>query len=169
MLTLTPSVAVRVSLPVLTNQPFAQHSHVRQCRKVRAIPGQASVACLSPDLLQGVLPPGLIAPMQQECGSCVRKLEGNCFSKPISRPGNQDDLFCQWSHLVLSVSESLLRRRQTESNSSLSLPLTVVQFDQLLDRGGILRLFVSFPEGDQPWKAQSITRLTPDFPRRVHR
>src|SRR2546429_7381267 len=45
------------------------------------------------------------------------------------------------------------------------LPLTVVQFDQLLDRGGILRLFVSFPEGDQPWKAQSITRLTPDFPR----
>ena len=38
-------------------------------------------------------------------------------------------------------------------NSSLSLPLTVVQFDQLLDRCRILRLLVSFPEGDQPRKA----------------
>src|SRR5438067_13201059 len=51
----------------------------------------------------------------------------------------------------------------TASNSSLSLPLNVVQFDQLLDRCRILRLLVSFPEGDQPRKAQRITRLSPNF------
>src|SRR6266851_1446710 len=62
-----------------------------------------------------------------------------------------------------------IRRRQTESNSSLSLPLIVVQFDQLLDRCRILWLLVSFPEGDQPRKAQRITRLSPDFARGMSR
>ena len=47
--------------------------------------------------------------------------------------------------------------------------LALVQFDQLLDRGGILWLFVSLPEGDQSWKAQRVTRLGPDFACRMGR
>ena len=55
---------------------------------------------------------------------------------------------------------SLPRRRQIESNSSLSLPLTVVQFDHLLDSGGVLRLLVSFRERDKkPEDATTVQEL----------
>src|SRR5260221_11349600 len=51
----------------------------------------------------------------------------------------------------------------------LLLALALIQFDQLLDRRRILRLFVSLSEGDQPRKTQRIAWLCPDFPRRMGR
>jgi hypothetical protein len=47
------------------------------------------------------------------------------------------------------------------------LALALIQFDQLLNGGGILRLLVCLPEGEQPWEAQRITRLVSDFSCRV--
>jgi len=37
------------------------------------------------------------------------KMQGNRFTQSISRSGNQDDLFCQWSHMVLPVSRITLQ------------------------------------------------------------
>jgi hypothetical protein len=94
---------------LLASQPFGQHSHLRKLGKVRAIPLQAGVARLCANLLQRALPPGFIAPMQQERGPGARKMQGNRFTQSISRSGNQDDLFCQWSHMVLPVSRITLQ------------------------------------------------------------
>src|SRR5438132_12185043 len=65
-----------------------------------------------------------------------------------------------WSFLSL---ESFFSRRRSWGRRPLFPALALVQFDQFLDRGGILWLLISFPEGDQPWKAQRIARLIPDF------
>src|SRR5437899_5325180 len=42
-------------------------------------------------------------------GPSTRKLNGDRFPQSIGRPGNQDDLVSQWSHLVLPVSRITLR------------------------------------------------------------
>jgi hypothetical protein len=97
--------------------------------------------------------------MQQECGPGTRKQQGNCFSQPIGRPGNQDDLFGEWSHQFLSIFESLLRRRRSSGDALLFPALTLVQFDQFLDRRRILRILVSLSERDEPRKAQRVARL----------
>ncbi len=49
------------------------------------------------------------------------------------------------------------------------LALAFVQFDQFLDGGRILWLFICVPEGDQAGKPQYVTRLCPDFPCRMDR
>src|SRR5260370_38913273 len=106
--------------------------------------------------------------MQQEGGSATRQLDGDRLSQSIGRSGNQDDLFSQWSHLVLPVSrKSLSSRRRSWGRRRLFPALALVQFNQFLDRRRVLRLLVCLPEGDQPRKAQRITRLVSDFSRRM--
>src|SRR5258708_31421067 len=102
--------------------------------------------------------------MQQERGSGTRQLHGDRLSQSIGRSGNQDDLFSQWSHLVLPVSrKSLSSRRRGWGSRRLFPALALVQFDQFLDRRRILLLLVSLSERDQPPKAQRIPWVCPDF------
>src|SRR5215472_230395 len=51
-----------------------------------------------------VLPPDIIAPMKQKCGSSTCQRHGDSFSRSIGRRGHQDDVFGQWFYLVLATS-----------------------------------------------------------------
>jgi hypothetical protein len=105
--------------------------------------------------------------MQQEGRFGTRQLHGDRFPQPIGRPGNQNDLLNEWSHLSFQSYDSLLRRRRSSGGDVLFPALALVEFDQFLDRRRILRLLVTLPEGDQPRKAQRIPRLISDFARRM--
>ena len=86
--------------------------------------------------------------MQQERGSGTRQLHGDRFPQSIGRSGNQDDLLNEWSHLVLPISESLLKRKQSSGDDVLSPALALVEFDQFLDRRRIFQLFISLSRSE---------------------